>query len=65
LDPNEKFELNEKSRYFSLFSEGKVVNVKIYTYLESTRLDLQNDMHINEFCKESNFLIRKTFFDSP
>jgi hypothetical protein len=32
--------------------------VKLCTYLESASKDLQNDIHISEFCKISYFLLR-------
>ncbi len=45
---------------FDIF-RTEVWNVKLYTYLELASYDLQNGMHINEFCKISNFLIRYKF----
>jgi hypothetical protein len=43
--------------FFDIFrTEGW--NEQIYEFLELTRLYLQNDMHINDFCQISNFLIK-------
>ncbi len=61
MDLNEKSDLTENSRYFDIF-RTKSWNVKIYTYIESAHKDLQNDMHINDNCIISNFLIWYKFW---
>ena len=61
IGPKWKIDLTENSRYFSIFSE-EGWNVKMYTYIESARRDLQNDMQIYDICKISNFLMWYKFW---